>query len=283
MGNFFLDVIDKMAANVANGSVLKQIRKTLKDSHKTQYHPTVWIPLEKEWVNHTFTERLYKNVTDYKTIVELLSSITRVNEKSLNAVVRREITKYIKEMSDTSFDNLVEKFKERNPNHKTKTRQGICRIIRETSSDWDSVTLAFASRVLNLDFVIFQDINSDKELVNNTDPAYIQDTLVLVSKTTLANGEPMYNLIGYSEDDKFVDSLFSRKSLPKTVDNFVDKHNYMLSLIKTTFKMENQTLKTLYDNLRKALGVTELTQQHRKLINKITAVFLDNLEYKRSL
>lgn len=271
-----------MTTQAASSNVLKHIRKTLKDDHKTQYHPTVWVPLPPEWVNHTFTEKLYKNITDFPTLVELLSSITRINEKDLNSVVRREITKYIKEMSDTSFDNLVAKFKEQNPNHKTKTRQGICRIIRETSSDWDDLTLAFASRVLNLDFVIFDtDSKGVIQLVNKTDPAYIQDTLVLVSKyTPTQTSDPVYNLIGYSESDKFVHSLFSRKSLPTIVDNFVDKHNYFLSLIKTTFKMKRQTLLTLYDNLKRALGVMELTPEHRRLINKITAVFLDNLEYK---
>jgi hypothetical protein len=267
---------------------LKNIRKIIKDLHKDRSFNNsnssgVWSKLPNDWINHTFTTQLYTNSIIYNSLVDLLASLTNSDPHEFVLAIRREITKYIKELSNENFGDILVAFRKNNPQYKTKTKQGMCKIIKETMADFDDCLLPFVSRILNLDFIFFNTTDNDSSsssLVNNTHPEFIHDSLLLVEFTK--NGSK-WNLVGFNDKNSF-QSIFSRKSIPKTIDNFVDKHNYILGLVKITFQVnESINIITLYDNLKLALGIEYFTRDLSQLVNKITAVFLDNLEYKQSI
>lgn len=275
---------------------IKNIRKIIKDlslnsSDSTGIVSSMWSPLDKDWANHTFTNKLYTHTTQYDSLVDLLSFLTRTNSHEFVVSIRREITKYIKELSSENFDNLLVSFRKNNPQYKTKTKQGLCKVIKETNEDFDDCLLPFVSRILNIDFILFHTQERVLELVNKTSSDYIQDSVLLLSKQSYHTPESKnifrWNLVGFlcKGPQPFFKSVFSRKSMHKTVDNFIDKHNYILGLIKMTFQMHPDdtaplNIITLYEKLKLAMGIDYFTRENTRLINKITAVFLDNLEYK---
>jgi hypothetical protein len=270
---------------------IKDIRKIIKEQSlhniPTNQIGGTWTPLDKDWTNHTFTNKLFLHTTQYDSLFELLSNLTRTNPQELVVSIRREITKYIKDLSSENFETLLIAFRKNNPQYKTKTKQGLCKVIKETNEDFDDCLLPFVSRILNLDFILFI-TNNELELVNKTNSHHIQDSVCLISKQSITNPKTTrWNLVGFLYGpNTLYKSIFSRKSMHKTIDNFVDKHNYILGLIKITFQMHDTDSKislniiTLYEKLKLAMGIEYFTRDTSCLINKITAVFLDNLEYK---
>ncbi|ARR75036.1 hypothetical protein SAGO17_00118 [Mimivirus AB-566-O17] len=245
----------------------KDIRKVFKMEHKTLYHPSVHIKLSDEWYNSTFTGSLYKYYSSFPSILLLLNKYISKDPKALMITLRKEINKLVKLLSDADFNNLLIDFNAVSKS-KIKTREGLQKQIKNTSSDFDDLTLNLLSKVLNVDFVIFDE--STMTMRDLTDSDSIQDNILFIYK-----GVDGYSVVGYRSDQEISD-IHSRKQLPREIDAFLDKHNYFLGLIRAVFDMKSKVnLSVLYESLRGTLGVDRLLDSDIKLINKLTGVLLE--------
>lgn len=253
--------------------MLKDIRKTFKTEHKSQYHPSVWLELDSEWYTHTFTKNLFKSSVSFKSFLELLNKYISKDIQELNVFFRKETCRLVKGLSDHDFGLLLIDFNKQY-NSKLKTRDGVCKQIKNTSSDLDELTLGFVGKIINVDFVFFNDIDSKKSIRDTTDYDNIQDNTLFIYNF---NNE-LYNIVGY-KSQSMVNEIQSRKCLAREIDNFLDKHNFFLQMIKSIFEMKSKvTLKVLYDSIESTLGVS-LLPKDRKMINKITGVLLETKVY----
>lgn len=256
--------------------MIKEVRKTFRTDHKAQYHPSVYIELQREWYPHTFTNNLYRSVHTYKSILGLLNKYINKDTTELMSSLRKEICKLVKTLSDHDFNNLLIDFNN-SQSSKTRTRDGLCKQIKNTSSDFDELTLNLLSKVINVDFVIFDAIGDKFKVRNLTDSDDIQDHILFVY-----NDHGNYSVIGHRSGQQ-VNEIQSRKCLPRDVDHFLDKHNYFLGLIRSVFEMKSKVnLRVLYESLRSTLGVSELLDKDVELINKLTGVLLETRAFVES-
>lgn len=248
---------------------LRDIRRELKQVQKHQYHPTIHLCLDKVWFSQTFTNNLYRNITEYVSLNELVSVLVKKSSDDLIVVVRREVMKYIKNMSDVEFEKLLSMYKFQSY-QKVRTRDGLCKLVK-TWNDYDFSMLPLVSRALNMDFLLFNE--GSLELENATNLKELQDNILLVYKTK----DQKYSLVYYKDlDQDLMLTFYCRKSLPRELDHILDKCNYFEGLIKMLFaSSKKKYLRGLYDQLMQAIGVSDLTREHKGIINKLVVLNLD--------
>ena len=255
---------------------LKEIRKVFRTDHKSQYHPSVFLEMEKEWFNHTFTNNFYRSVHSSKSILELLNKYLNKDPNELMATLRKEICKLVKTLSDHDFNNLLVDFNSVQSS-KTRTRDGLCKHIKN-GSHFDELTTSLLSKVINVDFVIFDVVNGVCTTRNLTDTDDIQDHIIFIYNDNNQN----YSVIGHRSGNT-ISEIQSRKNLPRDVDHFLDKHNYFLQLINSIFDMKSKVnLTVLYDSLKSTLGISEFLERDITLINKLTGVLLETRVFSKA-
>lgn len=255
---------------------IRDARRRLKSDKTTQYHPSVWLDMDETIFDYTLT-KLYKNAKEYSNLNDLLGSLVDTNSLEFMKNVRREIAKHIKGLSDSKFEKLLFEFNEQS-SQRLRTRDGVCKYIKSMTTDYDEWLIPFVEKVLNLDILLLKKDDTSLELKNYTDSDYIQDNVVLV---LCEFGK--YSILSF-KDNQIMKDVYSRKSLPREVDHLIDKHNYFQSLIKTILEISPKiTLKDLYQALISRLGVMKLTREHKRLINRITHVLLENIEFTESV
>jgi hypothetical protein len=257
--------------------MLKEIRKIFRTEHKSQYHPSVQLELDKEWFRHTFTGNLYRSVHTNRTILDLLNKYLNKDSNELMTCLRKEICKLVKTLSDHDFNNLLIDYNSVQAS-KTRTRDGLCKHIKNTSSDFDELTLNLLSKIINVDFVIFDDIQGIYTVRNLTDSDDIQDSIIFIYNDNNQN----FSVVGH-KSGTLINEIQSRKCLSRDIDHFMDKHNYFLQLINSVFEMKSKVnLLVLYESLRSTLGISKLLESDITLVNKLTGVLLDTRVFSKS-
>ena len=257
--------------------MLKDIRKTFKTEHKSVYHPSTHLILKPEWYRHTFTNNLYKSVQDYPSVVSLLNGFINKSEVELQTFLRKEICKLVKLLSDQDFNRLLIDFNA-SQKSKIKTRDGVCKQIKNSTSDFGELELNFVCKVLNVDLVFLDDTSNHLKVRNLTDHDNIQDNILFIYNLN----NDLFSPISF-KTGQYTNTIHTRKRLERDLDNFLDKHNYFLTLIKSIFEMKSRVnLKVLYESIKNALGIENLTDADKVLIDKLTGVLLDTRAFVES-
>lgn len=256
---------------------VKEIRKQIKSLTKTQFHPNVWLPTDDLYDSILLSE-LYTNVRPQNSLNELIASLIDVRPDELLTLVLREVTKYIKILSDSETTQILDKFKNTSA-QKIRTKDGLAKYIKSSLTDYTDLILEYVQRVLNLDIVIIDAPTraTGTKITNYTNVGCVQDSILIVYRS-----QETFSAMAFKDTlTHSMTIIHSRKSLPRELDHFMDPHNYFLGLIKTTLEMSPKTitLHELYSKIVIMLGVTRLTKSHRHLINKISTVLLDNMDY----
>ena len=195
------------------------------------------VSIYNEWVPYHINQCLIKNGTCHFDI------ISEALKKSKNKISSKKLKKLL-------FDHLSTNNLEFKQSRNIKTKKELKKFFE--NFDGDNDTLNILSKLLNIDFYIFEQSSQlPIEISNGNNDIILLDTF---SPGT----------IGLRSTSKIPQTLFNRSSLPFTLESLLDKNIYFKNKITefyNTVPKKNFTLINLYNylesNLNKKLSIND--------------------------
>ena len=224
---------------------------------KSQKFPK-WIPLDTIWENILLSNKFIKidalgdGNCQFNSIEIALSNCSK--NKFTQQKIRNIIAKYIKEMSQVEFNEILNNYKIEKQNgefrgnwdpFKIKNKQNFIKELKTSGFNFegDNVTLALLSKAISIDFLIF---TSDYNIISLINPDNLQNKLIILYYDTSLKH---YSTIALKE--KKILTCFDTKNLPKEIKILLDRNLYYLEHLRKICTVDNCKQLTLNSILTK--------------------------------
>jgi hypothetical protein len=248
-----------------------------------------WEPLSEKWqVKLNADNFMIKNCLgdgncQFRSIE---SALMNTGVKMTHKRLRNMIAKYIKDIPQGEFVDIIENYRIEKDNrefigdwdpYNIHNKRDFIKQIRMTGFHFqgDDVTLSLLSRVLKMDFIIF---NSDYSITDLKNDENIQDKIILLY---FDKDKGHYQTLGIRKSTGKIETVINRMKTPKELLFILDKNEFYLSHIKKICEEKvcerlilNDLLKELEERIQMKVSLID-----KRVVIKLIKNWLQNEMY----